>query len=202
MKFKPFIIAVIYFVFVIVIAHFFTPAGYDWTQNTISDLASQGHANKWIMQAGFIGFGAILTLGVAYHFRKNRRQYFLLLVAVYGLSILMSGIFCAASIDTSIPYSVQESNLHSMFATIAGISMSLGIFWQVMASSNNRDRWMRLAFLLLVGGISGLFGLAENHILELDKGIIQRILYLVGLAWLIYEEQLLFVGREFSDERK
>jgi hypothetical membrane protein len=202
MKFKPFIIAVIYFVFVIVIAHFFTPAGYDWTQNTISDLASQGHANKWIMQAGFIGFGAILTLGVVYHFRKNRRQYFLLLVAVYGLSILMSGIFCAASIDTSIPYSVQESNLHSMFATIAGISMSLGIFWQVTASSNNRDRWMRLAFLLLVGGISGLFGLAENHILELDKGIIQRILYLVGLAWLIYEEQLLFVGREFSDERK
>jgi hypothetical protein len=43
-------------------------------------------------------------------------------------------------------------------------------------------------------GISGLFGLAENHILALDKGIVQRILYLVGLAWLVYEERLLAKG--------
>ena len=73
--------------------------------------------------------------------------------------------------------------------------MSLGIFWQVAASSSQRERWMRIAFLVLVIGISGLFGLAENHILALDKGIVQRCLYLAGLAWLIYEEQILFKGK-------
>ena len=73
--------------------------------------------------------------------------------------------------------------------------MSLGIFWQVIVSLNQRERWTRFAFFILVIGISGLFGLAENHILALDKGIVQRCLYLAGLAWLIYEEQILFKGK-------
>ncbi len=194
MKLKPFFIAVAYFVVVIVIAHLFTPPAYDWTQNTISDFASQGHTYKWIMQAGFIGFGLLLTWGVVFHFNKNRRAYFLILVAAYGLSILMSGIFCTVPIDLSIPYSIRDSNLHSMFATIAGFAMSFGIFLQAIISANNHERWIRIAFFLLVIGISGLFGLAENHIWALDKGIIQRILYLVGLAWLVYEERLMAKG--------
>lgn len=198
MKQNPFTIAIAYFISVIVLAHFFVPPAYDWTQNTVSDLASQGHTYKWIMQIGFIGFGLLLIWGVLFHLNKNKRAYFLLLVAVYGLSILMSGIFCAMPIDPSFPSSLRESQLHSMFATIAGIAMSLGIFWQAVVSANSRERWTRIIFFLLIGGISGLFGLAENHILVLDKGIVQRILYLVGLAWLVYEERILISGRETS----
>lgn len=198
MKRKPFLIAVVYFIAVIVLAHFFAPPTYDWRQNTISDLGSQGHVYKWIMQAGFIGFGLLLTWGVFFHFDKNRQAYFLFLVAIYGLSILVTGFFCAAPIDSSILKDLRESQLHSMFATVAGIAMSLGIFWQAVVSSNSRERWTQIIFFLLIGGISGLFGLAESHILVLDKGIVQRILYLVGLAWLVYEERILFSGRETS----
>jgi len=198
MRQRPILIAVVYFIAVIVLAHFFVPPIYDWTQNTVSDLASQGHTYKGIMQTGFIGFGLLLTWGVILYFNKYRRAYFLFFVAVYGLSILMSGIFCAAPIDPSYPNSVRESQLHSMFATVAGIAMSLGIFWQFAVSSNNRERWTRFAFFLLVIGISGLFGLAENHIMALDEGIVQRNLYLVGLAWLVYEERILNSGRETS----
>ncbi|MBK7452194.1 MAG: DUF998 domain-containing protein [Anaerolineales bacterium] len=198
MRQRPILIAVVYFIAVIVLAHFFVPPIYDWTQNTVSDLASQGHTYKGIMQTGFIGFGLLLTWGVIFYFNKYRRAYFLFFVAVYGLSILMSGIFCAAPIDPSYPNSVRESQLHSMFATVAGIAMSLGIFWQFAVSSNNRERWTRFAFFLLVIGISGLFGLAENHIMALDEGIVQRNLYLVGLAWLVYEERILNSGRETS----
>ncbi len=198
MRQRPILIAVIYFIAVIVLAHFFVPPIYDWTQNTVSDLASQGHTYKWIMQTGFIGFGLLLTWGVIFHFNKNRRAYFLLLVAIYGLSILVTGFFCAAPIDPSFPNSLRESQLHSMFATVAGIAMSLGIFWQFAVSSNSRERWTRFAFFVLVIGISGLFGLAENHILALDKGIVQRVLYLVGLAWLVYEERILIFERTIS----
>ncbi len=198
MKQRPILTAVVYFIAVIVLAHFFVPPMYDWTQNTVSDLASQGHTYKWIMQTGFTGFGLLLTWGVIFHFNKNNRAYFLLFVAVYGLSILMSGIFCTAPVDPSMTYSVSEAKLHSMFATIAGIAMSLGILWQFAVSSNHRQRWTRFAFFILVIGISGLFGLAENHLLMIDKGIVQRILYLVGLAWLVYEEQILITGRETS----
>jgi hypothetical membrane protein len=189
MKLKPIFMAVAYFIAVIVIAHFFVPPNYDWTQNTISDLGSQGHVYKWIMQLGFIGFGLILTAGVVYHFRRNTKLYFLFFVAAYGLSVLITGFFCAAAIDPSIVYSVREASIHSTFATIAGIAMSAGIIWQIVVSSNSRDRWTRILFLLLVVGVSGLFGLAENHILALDKGIVQRALYLVGLMWLVYEER-------------
>jgi len=195
---RLFLFAVAYFVLIIVAAHFFVPPNYDWTQNTISDLASQGHSHKWIMQAGLIGFGFILIIGVVYHFKRHPKLYFLFLVAVYGLFILLSGIYCTAPIDLGAPFSVQESNLHSLFATVAGISMSLGILWQVFSSVNDRERWWRLLFLLFISGISGLFGLVENGMLLLDKGIIQRVLYLVGLIWLVYEEQKLTSQKEFS----
>lgn len=184
------------------ISHFYAPAEYEWTKNTISDLASQQQPYKWIMQAGLIGFGAILILGVAYHFIRSRHSYFLFLIALYGLSILMSGIYCAAPINPSIPYSIPEANLHSKFATVAGIAMTLGILWQVLTSSNGQERQIRIGFLLFVGGISGLFGLAEDQILNLDKGIIQRFLYLTGLVWLVYEEKLLSVKEENSNDRK
>lgn len=195
---RLFQVAVVYFVFVIVIAHFFVPPNYDWTQNTISDLASQGHSYKWIMQAGLIGFGSILLVGVVRYFKRNVKLYFLFFVALYGLSILLSGIYCTSPIDAHIPFSVQESNLHSLFATIAGISMSLGILWQVFVSENDRERWLRLLFLVLIGGLSGLFGLAENEVLLLGKGIVQRALYFVGLLWLVFEEQKIISSRELS----
>lgn len=187
---KPFSIAVAYFIVVIVVAHFFAQPNYTWTSNTISDLAAQGHANKWIMQAGFIGFGLLTTWGVAFHFNKNRRAFFLFLVAIYGLSILMSGIFCTAPIDPSIPYSSSASDLHSTFATIAGISLSLAIFWQIIAAPGKPEKLNHFIFFVLVMGLSGMFGLSENGIVALDKGIIQRLLYLSGLAWLVYQERV------------
>lgn len=198
MKNKLFMAAVLYFIGIIVLTHFFTPPGYIWTENTISELASQGHRHKGIMQAGLIGFGAFLLLGVVGYLKQDNGLYFLIFVAVYAASILLSGIYCAAPIDLTISYSVQESNLHSLFASVAGFSMSMGILWQVFASSNERERWMRILFLLLVGGLSGLFGLVENEIISLDKGVIQRMLYLVGLFWLVYEERKL----SFSGDRE
>ena len=188
---KLFAIAVTYFIGMIVLAHFFTPPGYIWTENTISELASQGHRYKGIMQAGLIGFGGTLIFGVVGHFRRHPRLYFLIFVAVYGISILLSGIYCTAPIDPEILFSTQEASLHSLFATIAGLGMSLGILWQVFASMNERGRWTRIVFLVLIGGLSGLFGLAENGMMLLEKGIVQRMLYLVGLIWLVYEERKL-----------
>ena len=110
-------------------------------------------------------------------------------------SILLSGIFCTAPIDPSMPFSAGESQLHSLFATTAGIAMSLGIGWQVFVSKTNSERWTRIAFFIMIVAISGLFGLAENHVLDFDKGIIQRALYLAGLAWLVYEERMTKLGK-------
>jgi hypothetical protein len=148
-----------------------------------------------------IGFGFILVNGTVRYFKRYPKSYFLFFVAVYGLFILLSGIYCTAPINPGIAFSVQESNLHSLFATIAGVSMSLGILWQVFASVRKQERWVRIIFLVLIVGLSGLFGLVENKMLLLDKGIIQRVLYLVGLIWLVYEEHILLRTGSIHDRK-
>ncbi len=195
MKLRVFAVAVVYFVAVIVVAHFFVPPGYDWRQNTISDLASQGHLYRWIMQAGFVGFGLILSGGAVFYFARQRRGYFLGMVVVYGVSILLSGIFCTAPIDPALPVAVREAELHSLFATTAGVGLSLAILWQVAAAPGRQEKRNHLIFLVLVMGLSGLFGLAENGMVGLDKGIVQRLLYLSGLGWLVYQERIFVTGK-------
>jgi hypothetical membrane protein len=176
--------AVLYFVGVIILAHFFAPPCYLWTKNTISDLGSQGHINKWIMQAGFIGFGLLLASGLLLKFRTmGYVNYPDLLVMAYGLSVLVTGFYCAAPLDSSLSFSAKEAQIHSLFATIAGFTLVLGILWYLLISPS---RWaFHLTFLVLIGAISALFGLSENGMLPLGKGIIQRVLYLVSFIWLV-----------------
>jgi hypothetical membrane protein len=192
MNLKPFTLAVAYWIAIILAAHLFAPPGYLWTQNTISELASQGHPYKWIMQAGLGGFGGLVVLAVGLSFFKTRKvTYPLLPIALYGFAILLSGIYCAAPIDSSIPYSISEAKLHSAFATTAGLSLSLGIFWRIFRSSNDGERLAHSIFLTAVFALSVLFGLAEDGTIAIGKGIVQRLLYMSGFAWLIYQEYLL-----------
>lgn len=85
-------------------------------------------------------------------------------------------------------YSVQESNLHSFFATTAGISFSLGIFYRLVTAPTPSEKWLHTIFLVLVMGTSLLFGLSENGLLPVAKGIVQRSLYLVSFIWLFLSQ--------------
>ena len=193
MKQNLFALAVAYWLVLIVIAHFFAPPGYVWTQNTISELASQGHTYKWIMQAGLMGFGALIMLAVGMSiFRTKKVLTPLFPVMFYGLCVFLSGIYCAAPIDPAIEYSIREAQLHSIFATAAGFSLTAGIVWQIFTSSNRREKIVYAILLIAVVGFSILFGLAENGMLDIGKGIVQRSVYLSGFAWLVYQEFMTF----------
>jgi len=180
------VVSVVYFVAVIVLAHFFAPPGYHWTQNTVSELAAQGHRHKWIMQAGFIGFGALLNAGILVKFAATGKvNYPDVLLMVYGVAILLSGIFCAAPADESISHSVREAGLHSFFASVAGVSFSLAVLWHLLVSSGGNERMFHAGFLVAIVGSSMLFGLSENGVVGIGQGVVQRILYLVSFVWLI-----------------
>jgi hypothetical membrane protein len=182
-------VSIIYFIAVIVLAHFFAPPEYKWTQNTISDLAAQGLKYQWIMQAGFIGFGLLLNLGFVQKFIAAQKiSYPDLLIMLYGLAILLSGFFSTEPFIKGLSYSVQESNLHSLFATVAGIAFSLGIFYRLVTAPTPGEKWMHGIFLLVVIGTSLLFGLSENGLLPVAKGIVQRSLYLVSFIWLLLSQ--------------
>ena len=120
--------AVFYFVAVIVTAHFFTPPEYQWTQNTVSDLAAQGLKYQWIMQLGFIGFGLLLTVGLAGKFVAAKKIFYPdVLIVLYALAVLLSGFFSTKPFLDGVSYSVREEMLHSLFAQVAGLFFGLAI---------------------------------------------------------------------------
>lgn len=181
--------AVIYFIVVIIIAHFFAPPEYNWTQNTVSDLAAQGLKYQWIMQVGFVGFGMLLNFGFVQKFIAAQKiSYPDLLIMIYGLAILLSGFFSTEPFIKGVSYSVQESSLHSFFATVAGFAFTIGIFYRLITAPTSGEKWLHAVFFLLVMGTSLLFGLSENGILPVAKGIIQRSLYLVSFIWLFVSQ--------------
>ena len=74
MKPRLFTFAVAYLIVIIAFAHFFAQPGYVWTQNTISELPSQGHTYKWIMQVGISGFGVPILLAVGQGLFKTKKM--------------------------------------------------------------------------------------------------------------------------------
>ncbi len=177
--------AILFFAVVILIAHFFTPSIYHWAINTISDLAAQNYNNAWIMRAGFVGFGVFLNIGILFKFYQTKSiNPADILVMIYGLAILLSGIFSTAPFDGSTDYSVTADKLHSIFAQTAGIALSIGVLVYLLSAHGN-TKLLHLLFLILIIGISALFGLSKNEMINIDYGIIQRSLYLVGFLWLL-----------------
>ncbi len=177
--------AIFFFAAAILTAHFFTPAAYHWTTNTISDLAAQNYDNAWIMRTGFIGFGILLDIGIFLKFYQTKSiNPADVLVIIYGLAILSSGIFPTAPFDGSTDYSLTADKLHSIFAQTAGVSLSIGVLVYLL-SAHGRIKLFHLLFLILIIGISALFGLSKNAVVNIDYGIIQRSLYLVSFLWLL-----------------
>lgn len=178
--------SVFYFVAVIIIAHFLVPPEYVWTQNTISELASQGLPNQWIMQLGFIGFGLLLNISFVMKFVAEKKVIFAdIPLMVYGLAILVTGFYSAAPFLENVTYSLQESGIHSFFATVAGIAFTLGILWRAAVAGSTQERLVHILFLVLVTGASALFGVSESGIIPLGKGAAQRVLYAVSFLWLL-----------------
>ena len=160
----------------ILLAHVFAGSNYDWTKNTISDLGAQGYERKLIMQLGFIVFGLTLVLGHLFTGLTWRTSAIL----VYAICVALTGVFCTKPFVGIEAFSNTQSNLHSIFAQIAGIAFSIGILTQVFFASNNQLKYIHVAFFILVISLSATFGFVKSY-----QGIVQRLLYLSSFIWLI-----------------
>jgi hypothetical membrane protein len=179
---KPYLLAVAYITFVIILAHLLSPASYDWTHNTISDLAAQGYQHSWVMRAGFIGFGALVIFAGLIHWRREGKWKLRHVpVMLYGLAILFSGIFSTAPFRSGVTYSQTEASIHSICATVAGAALSLGILLFALTDQPVWRKLVHAAALVLVTLISLFFANSEQY-----AGAIQRLLYLTGFAWLVF----------------
>ena len=170
------IISITLFVVFIIVAHIFSTDNYDWIKNTISDLGAQCYDRKLIMQIGFLAFGLTLAIGIFLNGLSWRTSPIL----VYGLCVALTGIFCTKPFVNLDTYSTTQSTLHSIFAQIAGVTFSIGVFTQIFFTSDNNSKPIHVTFFVLVIGLSATFGFLKNY-----QGIAQRLLYLTSFIWLI-----------------
>jgi len=135
---------------------------------------------------GLIGYGLLLGVGIVLRLRKTR-EFIIpdLLLALYGLGILFSGIYSTAPFDKGVDFAAREAYLHSFFATAAGICISISMISYFFAEENVKRKIFHFVSVLLVIGLSALFGLSENGAIAVGKGILQRTMYFFGLTWIL-----------------
>jgi hypothetical membrane protein len=179
---KNYNIAVLYILLLLIAAHIAAPETYHWQQHTISQLGAQAYSNAWIMRLGFIGFGALVQIAGVTRMRLTPRLWYRELpIMLYGLAILLAGIFSTEPFVEGVPYSLQEARLHSLFATTAGVMLTLATLLYALTDAPRSRRivhWIALALITLV---SFLFGS-----LPAIGGMLQRLLWAVGFSWLVY----------------
>lgn len=176
------VIATLLFITIILVAQTLTPITYTWTHNTVSELASQGYRNKWLMQLGFISFGLLLSSAALTTLTNHVRTWLTELpLIVYALSIVMTGIWCTAPFIPDQPYDLTQARLHSVFATTAGIAFSVALIMHMLIDPVIKRKYLHLTCLVLVISTSAAFGLATTH-----TGVIQRLLYASSFLWLIF----------------
>ena len=180
---KSYRFAVAFITIFILIAHFMVGEPYLWYRHTISQLAGQAYSKAWIMRAGFIGFGVLVQIAGIGRMRAAGRYWFREVpIMIYGLSVLASGVFSTTPFIEGVPYSEQEALLHTLFASAGGIALSAAMLIFMLTDTPDSRRVVHAIALALTMGLVFLFFNAQDTV----AGLMQRLLWTVGLAWLVY----------------
>ena len=167
-------ISIIVFVIVVLTGPLYTVDNYSHIANLISELGAQQTKNNFIMISGFL----ILGLGIIIDSYRER-SYPVIPFALFGIFMAMAGIFPHRPIDSSIAYNHTSHSLHSLSATLAGISISMGFIWQGFLSLSKTQKLICFYLAIACFVFPMLMLLMSDY-----KGILQRILYLQVFAWL------------------
>ena len=119
--------AVVFIIIALLAAHLLADDAYRWRLNSISQLGAQAYDRAWIMRVGFVGFGILIQAAAIRRIPLAGRFWFREIpIMVYGLTILLSGLFSAEPFLEGVRYSQQEAQFHGVFATTAGIALPVG----------------------------------------------------------------------------
>jgi len=167
-------ISIIVFAIVVLAGPLYTVDNYSNIANLISELGAQQTKNNFIMIIGFL----VLGLGILIDSYK-KMSYPIIPFALFGIFMGMAGIFPHKPIDSSISYNHTFHSLHSLSATFAGISISIGFIWQGVLSLNKNQKLICF-YLAIACFIFPMLMLSMSDY----QGILQRIMYLQVFAWL------------------
>jgi len=152
----------------------YTVEGYNSVSNLISQLGAQNTQKNYIMVAGFLALGIGIVVDGIRRFRKPVIPFI-----AFGLFMALAGLLAHKPLSPAVEYSAGAHQAHSALATLAGISITVGLLWQAVFASTYRSRALiiTLAVFCLV---LPLCMLAYKEY----QGLIQRIMYLLIFVWL------------------
>ncbi|QUH26203.1 DUF998 domain-containing protein [Serpentinicella alkaliphila] len=164
---------------VMFILPFYGAEGYEIAKNTTSQLGAQNTPNSWIMNVTFciLGIGTIVEA----HIHLKRYWVHKILLTLFGLGLISTGIFQHAPIIDGIPYSLTEDKLHSLAASVVGFSFTMFAFSTAFIEKNNKRR-----ILAIIKGLISIFLSILMFQVTDYTGIWQRIMFITAFAWLIY----------------
>lgn len=163
---------------VMFILPFFSVDTYSILKNTTSQLGAQNTVNAWMMNTVFILVGISCLLEAWMNVKGFPLQKLLLII--FGLGLFLIGIFRHAPITEGLPYNAWEDRLHSVFATVVGISFTFYAVSSAFIEKAIKHRVMDL----IVGFTATILSMLMFSIPDYS-GVWQRAIFIVSFSWLI-----------------
>ena len=152
----------------------YTLEGYSSVSDLISQLGAQNTQNSIVMVAGFLALGIGLVADGIRRFCKPVLPFI-----AFGLSMALAGLMAHKPLSPTVEYSEGAHLAHSALATLAGISITVGLLWQAVFASTFRSRAITITLAVLCFALP-LCMMAFQEF----QGLIQRIMYLLLFVWL------------------
>jgi hypothetical membrane protein len=153
---------------------------YSSVVHSLSELAGQNMPGAWVMQAGFIAFGAAVALAAMLQLRGRPASSAALIV--FGLAMIAAAIWSHLPIDPALGGSAAEDDIHTIAASTMGaafvIAAALGLMRRRFATSNFLG-WLAL-------GAAILFPVAMAALPDF-AGVFQRIMFGISFVWILRE---------------
>jgi hypothetical membrane protein len=152
---------------------------YSIIRNTLYDLGAQSFPYSGVMNIFLIalGLGSILS---GWRFYEGFAFHRIILV-MFGVSLSMTGIFNQAPVNTMSIYDVNEDGWHDYFKNTAILSFIILSIITAFILAKQKERMLAFA-----SGISVIFLSVIITKSEMFQGLWQRIMFLIIVAWMIY----------------
>jgi len=155
---------------------FFSFDGYSIISNTTSHLGAQGSPYAWIMNTVFMLLGIMAIL----HIVKARFLYTRIFGLIFGLSLVLTGVFQHAPLVESVHVNQLHDTLHSFFATTTGFSFTLFAAGHAFMS-RGAQRKAAIALTVIATAVPLImFGIPSL------MGITQRFMFIAAFYWLFF----------------
>ncbi|WP_286830869.1 MULTISPECIES: DUF998 domain-containing protein [Kordiimonas] len=160
------------------VAPFFMAGDYSNIHNAVSELGAQNTSNSWVMNLGFVLFG--IGVGVDASMRLKSAPIVGAAFLIYGIAMVLVGIFSHKPIDPLLPYDAFEDDLHSLFATVVGTTFSVGTLSQAFC-----ERAMARRTACVAAALSAV--ILPLCMLQFPdvQGVPQRFMFVISFFWLV-----------------